>query len=84
MVANKIKQIQKEFPGETKNQFENTIKLAKDIGWAVANIGIYLARPGTVSFQNFSDDILRELKSRRFHILDNLINKLKTNVQVLA
>lgn len=72
------------FPGETKSQFENTVKLAKEMDWAVAYIGMYSPRPGTASFQNFPDDISREEKSRRFHILDNLINKQKTNIQVLA
>ena len=72
------------FPGETKNQFENTVKLAKEIGWAVAYIGMYSPRPGTASFQNFPDNIPREEKSRRFHILDNLINKQKTYARALA
>lgn len=63
------------FPGETEEQFQNTVKLAREIGWVVAFIGMYSPRSGTVSYRNFEDDISREEKRRRFHILDQLINK---------
>jgi len=72
------------FPGETKAQFERTVKLAKEIGWAVAYIGMYSPRPGTASDQNFTDNISREEKSRRFHTLNDLINKHKVRHSALA
>lgn len=68
------------FPGETTEQFENTIKLAKEIGWVVAFIGMYSERPGTVATRNFSDGIPREEKNRRFHVLNDLINQQKVGV----
>ncbi len=72
------------FPGETKVQFGRTVKLAKEIGWAVAYIGMYSPRPGTASDQNFTDNISREEKSRRFHTLNDLINKRKVRHSALA
>ena len=63
------------FPGETKEQFQNTVKLAKEIGWSVAYIAMYSPRPYTASAKDFPDDVPPAEKHRRFHILDELINK---------
>ena len=63
------------FPGETEKAFKNTVKLCQKVGFEVAYIGKYSSRPGTASKQNFSDDVSPEEKNRRFHILDNQINK---------
>jgi len=63
------------FPGETEEQFKNTVKLTKEIGWSVAYIAMYSPRPHTVSAKNFADDVSSTEKHRRFHILDELINK---------
>lgn len=68
------------FPGETENQFQNTVKLARNIGWVVAFIGMYSERPGTVATRNFKDDIPRKEKNRRFHVLNDLINRKKVGV----
>ncbi|MEX0616302.1 MAG: MiaB/RimO family radical SAM methylthiotransferase [Candidatus Woykebacteria bacterium] len=68
------------FPGETEEQFNNTMRLAKEIGWAVAYIGMYSPRSGTASHKNFPDEVTRAEKLRRFHILDDLINKQKVGV----
>ena len=68
------------FPGETEEQFQNTVKLAREIGWVVAFIGMYSERYGTVATRNFEDNISSEEKHRRFHILDQLINKQKVGV----
>lgn len=63
------------FPGETRKQFENTEKLAKEIGWSVAYVAMYSPRPHTASAKNYTDDISSAEKHRRFHVLDQLINK---------
>ena len=39
------------FPGETKKQFENTVKLFKEIKFNIAYISKYSPRPGTAAFQ---------------------------------
>ncbi|OGY21865.1 MAG: hypothetical protein A2113_00875 [Candidatus Woykebacteria bacterium GWA1_44_8] len=68
------------FPGETESGFQNTVKLAKEIGWSVAYIAMYSPRPHTASAKNFPDDISSSEKHRRFHILNELINKQKVAV----
>jgi len=68
------------FPGETDEQFQNTVKLAREIGWVVAFIGMYSERPGTVATRNFEDAVSSEEKHRRFHTLDELINRKKVGI----
>ncbi|MFH1423991.1 MAG: MiaB/RimO family radical SAM methylthiotransferase [Candidatus Nealsonbacteria bacterium] len=60
------------FPGETKKQFENTVKLFKTIKFDIAYVSKYSPRPGTASFK-MKDDISREEKNRRAKILMKLV-----------
>ncbi len=62
------------FPGETKKQFQNTVKLARDIKFDKAYIARYSPRPGTAAAR-LKDDVLAEEKKRRWQTLENLINK---------
>ena len=62
------------FPGETKEQFENTVKLCKKISFCKAYVSQYSPRPGTVSAK-IEDDVSAVEKKKRWTILDNLINK---------
>ena len=62
------------FPGETEEQFQNTISLCEEVGFHAAFIGMYSPRYGTVATKMYQDDITREEKKRRFHILDQLVN----------
>jgi len=62
------------FPGETKKQFENTVKLVKEIGFYKAFISRYSPRPNTLA-SKLKDDVSNEEKKRRWKILDELINK---------
>lgn len=62
------------FPGETKQQFQNTVNLVKQIGFNKAFVSQYSPRPGTVSAKIYSDDVPAKEKKRRWQILDQLIN----------
>jgi len=61
------------FPGETKKQFENTVKLCKEVGFDRAFVNRYSPRKGTVAFK-LKDDVFPPEKRKRWRILDNLIN----------
>ena len=62
------------FPKETKNQFQNTVKLAKVANFAYAYVAKYSSRPNTAATKAFTDDVPYAEKERRFHTLDQLIN----------
>lgn len=60
------------FPGETKSQFENTVKLFKEIKFNIAYIAKYSPRPGTAAFK-LKDNVPRREKERRWKILNDII-----------
>ena len=62
------------FPGETKKQFENTVKLFKEIKFNLAYIAKYSPRPGTAAFQ-IKDNVSLKEKRRREKILREIIGK---------
>ncbi|MBI4035186.1 MAG: MiaB/RimO family radical SAM methylthiotransferase [Candidatus Chisholmbacteria bacterium] len=63
------------FPGETEKDFEETVDLAKQVGWKVAFVARYSPRPGTAAWRIYADDIPPAEKKRRWEVLDELINR---------
>ncbi|MCL5090782.1 MAG: MiaB/RimO family radical SAM methylthiotransferase [Patescibacteria group bacterium] len=61
------------FPGETEEQFENTVDLAKKVGFEKAYVAMYSPREQTAAFK-MKDDVPFIEKKRRWQILDKLIN----------
>lgn len=59
------------FPGETKKQFNNTVKLFKEIKFNIAYIAKYSPRSGTPAYQ-MKDNITIKEKKRREKILRQL------------
>ncbi|KKT56014.1 MAG: (Dimethylallyl)adenosine tRNA methylthiotransferase MiaB [Candidatus Collierbacteria bacterium GW2011_GWB1_45_35] len=68
------------FPGETDDDFNDSLSLIKDVGFKVAFIARYSPRPGTASDRLFPDDVSAKVKKERWEILDQIANKdnLKT------
>lgn len=66
------------FPGETKTQFNNTVKTLKEIGYGVAFINKYSPRAGTAAAK-MEDDVTWEEKKRREKILIELVNAKNAN-----
>ena len=63
------------FPGETDEDFQDTLNLVKEVGFKVAFVARYSPRPGTVSAKFFPDDIPAKIKKQRWEILDQIANK---------
>ena len=63
------------FPGETEEEFQDTVSLAKAVDWKIAFVAIYSPRPGTAAWRIYPDDIPHAEKKRRYDLLDELINK---------
>jgi tRNA-2-methylthio-N6-dimethylallyladenosine synthase len=63
------------FPGETEEDFNQTVELAKKANWKVAFVAQYSPRPGTAAWRIYKDEITPQEKRRRFDVLEELINK---------
>lgn len=63
------------FPGETEEQFNNTVKLCKKVGFYKAYISEYSDRPIAAAHNIFKNDVSPAEKKRRWLVLENLINK---------
>ncbi len=61
------------FPGETVEDFGQTIDIAKQVKFHKAYVARYSPRPGTLSAKTLPDDVSREEKVRRYRELDRVI-----------
>ena len=80
------------FPGETREQFNQTYRVLEDLRLDVAHLARYSSREGTVATRRMQDDVPAEEKMERFRALEQLqegiaseINQsyLGTTVEVL-
>ena len=60
------------FPGETEPQFMETFQLLSQVRFDKVHISKYSTRPKTVASRRMIDDIPKEEKARRHHLLDQL------------
>ena len=60
------------FPGETEEQFENTLKLVDDIGFDLVNTAAYSPRPGTPAAL-WENQISEDIKADRLQRLNHLV-----------
>ncbi|MBU1703710.1 TRAM domain-containing protein, partial [Patescibacteria group bacterium] len=63
------------FCGETEQQFEGTRRLYEEIEWDMAYLARYSPRRGTTSFAAWEDDVSREEKARRWHVLNEVLER---------
>jgi len=63
------------FCGETDEQFESTVSLAREVGFSKAYVSMYSDRPMTAAHKAFQDDVPHLIKKKRWQILEELINK---------
>ena len=61
------------FPGETEEQFNDTLQLVEDIGFDLLNTAAYSPRPGTPAAL-WSEQLSEEVKSDRLQRLNHLVN----------
>ena len=73
------------FPGETAEQFENTVKLFEEIKFDQAYIAQYSERPGTAAAK-LDDDVPPGEKKRREQVLSEILKKtaLENNKKYLG
>ena len=62
------------FPGETENNFQNTVKLFKEIKFDMAYIAQYSPRPGTAA-EKMKDEVPKKEKERRWKVLTEILKE---------
>ncbi|MDB5587345.1 MAG: tRNA ((37)-C2)-methylthiotransferase MiaB [Devosia sp.] len=65
------------FPGETSQDFEDTLSIIREVGYASAYSFKYSTRPGTPG-ANLGGQIAEEIKTERLHRLQDLVNAQTT------
>jgi len=63
------------FCGETDEEFENTVRLCKKVGFSWTYVSVYSQRPMAAATKTLKDDVFHPIKDKRWKILDDLINK---------
>jgi tRNA-2-methylthio-N6-dimethylallyladenosine synthase len=63
------------FPGETREQFAETVSLYTDVGFDISYNAQYSPRSGTLGVKLFADDISKEEKRERWDELQSLMEK---------
>lgn len=63
------------FPGETAEQFEETVSLYREVGFDISYTAQYSPRSGTASWRAFPDDVSREEKKRRWEVMQKLMEE---------
>ncbi|NCN44985.1 MAG: hypothetical protein COU63_00190 [Candidatus Pacebacteria bacterium CG10_big_fil_rev_8_21_14_0_10_36_11] len=67
------------FPGETDEEFNETVEFAKKMNWKVGFVAMYSPRPGTAAHRLYHDEIPYPIRKKRWEILDQIINKDNLN-----
>ena len=57
-------------PGETDAEFRATVDLLERTGFDVIHVAAYSPRPGTYAYRQLEDDVPRELKKERLHVIE--------------
>lgn len=63
------------FPGETREQFENTLRFYEKIKFDIAYVAMYSARPQTAAAK-MPDDVPYAEKKKRWHELQDLMEQI--------
>ena len=62
------------FPGESEDDFNQTMKLINDVGFDKSFSFIYSKRPGTLA-ASFTDSVSKEVKKQRLAIVQDTLNE---------
>ena len=68
------------FPGETEQQFQHTLDMLDEFRFDVVHVAMYSPRPGTVAATEMRDDIPREEKRHRLHLVEELQKQIATSI----
>jgi tRNA-2-methylthio-N6-dimethylallyladenosine synthase len=67
------------FPGETEEQFQNTLRLVQEMRFDVVHVAAYSPRPGTAA-SAWEDDVPPEEKERRRELIERIQNQIAAEI----
>ncbi len=68
------------FPGETDEDFEQTVDLVNTVRYEKLNLAMYSVREGTVAAKTMADDVPPDIKNKRLQILLNLQKEINREI----
>ena len=68
------------FPSETESQFQQTVNLLTELMFDTVHLAAYSPRPGTIAAREMADDITPDDKKRRLIAVENLQEKISTEI----
>jgi len=68
------------FPGETEEQYQRSLEMVEELRFDKVHCAAYSPRPGTVAQRSLPDDVPQEEKARRLHQVDDLQERILTEI----
>ena len=68
------------FPSETESQFQQTVSLLTELRFDTVHLAAYSPRPDTIAAREMADDVKPDDKKRRLTTLENLQEKIATEI----
>ena len=68
------------FPGETADQFENSLSLVREMRFDVVHVAAYSPRPGTIAWREYQDDIPATVKKERLNRIEELQTAIASEI----
>lgn len=60
------------YPGETDEDFRQTLELLEEVRFDKVHVAAYSPRPGTIAWRKLPDDVPAEVKAERLHLVEEL------------
>ena len=64
------------FPGESEQQFQNSLAMLEQLELDVVHVAMYSPRPGTKAGEEMADDVPREMKHQRLLAVEALQERI--------
>ena len=68
------------FPGETREQFQESLDLIRDIRFDKVHVAAYSTRPGTIAHRKMEDDVSVEEKQARLKAIEELQESIVADI----
>lgn len=60
------------YPGETEEDFQQTLELLEEVRFDKVHVAAYSPRPGTIAWRKLPDDVPADVKAERLHRVEEL------------